>query len=91
MIYNLACITASFIQENFMCNHIILLHFALPDRRVASMTAEQLANLSHVEDMEEMADDLAQQFGVSGGGYHNRTYSDQDIIDGLSDKDSSQR
>lgn len=56
------------------------------------MTAEQLANLSHVEDMEEMADDLAQQFGVVGvEGYHNRTYSDQDIIDGLTDNDSSQR
>ncbi|KAK3861440.1 hypothetical protein Pcinc_032603 [Petrolisthes cinctipes] len=61
------------------------------DRRVASMTPEQLANLSRVEDMEEMVDDLAQHFGVGGGGYHNRTYSDEDILDGLSDKDSSQR
>ncbi|XP_071512746.1 protein lap4-like isoform X5 [Panulirus ornatus] len=63
------------------------------DRRVASMTAEQLANLSRLEDIEEMADDLAQQFGVNNK-YDHHKYNDQDIMDGLKetkDKENSIR
>lgn len=52
------------------------------DRRVASMTVEQLADLSRIEDMEAMADDLALQFGVEGDRLHH-TYNDQDIMEGL--------
>lgn len=58
------------------------------DRRVASMTAEQLANLSHVEDVEAMADELAHQFGVTSD-YDHRRYNDIDIMDELKeDKDN---
>lgn len=52
------------------------------DRRVASMTVEQLADLSRIEDVEAMADDLALQFGVEGDRLHH-TYNDQDIMEGL--------
>lgn len=53
-----------------------------PDRRVASMTADQLANLSRLDDVEEMADDLAHQFGVTSD-YDHRKYNEHDIIQGL--------
>nr|XP_027234677.1 protein scribble homolog [Penaeus vannamei] len=52
------------------------------DRRVASMTADQLANLSRLDDVEEMADDLAHQFGVTSD-YDHRKYNEHDIIQGL--------
>ncbi|XP_068208938.1 protein lap4-like isoform X10 [Palaemon carinicauda] len=55
------------------------------DRRVANMTPDQLANLSRLEDVEEMADDLAQQFGVVTGDYDHRKYNDVDILSGLND------
>ncbi|XP_042875532.1 protein lap4-like isoform X13 [Penaeus japonicus] len=54
------------------------------DRRVASMTADQLANLSRLDDVEEMADDLAHQFGVTSD-YDHRKYNEHDIIQGLKD------
>lgn len=52
------------------------------DRRVASMTVEQLADLSRIEDVEEMADDLALQLGVESDRLHHK-YNDQDIMEGL--------
>ncbi|XP_042216446.1 protein lap4-like isoform X2 [Homarus americanus] len=63
------------------------------DRRVANMTPEQLANLSRLEDVEEMADDLAQQFGVNSD-FDHRKYNDHDIMEGLvdnSDKENTIR
>lgn len=54
------------------------------DRRVASMTVEQLADLSRLEDVEEMADDLALQLGVDSDRHHYK-YNDQDILEGLKD------
>ncbi|XP_047500901.1 protein lap4-like isoform X13 [Penaeus chinensis] len=54
------------------------------DRRVASMTADQLANLSRLDDVEEMADDLAHQFGVTSD-YDHRKYNEHDILQGLKD------
>ncbi|XP_064104431.1 protein scribble homolog isoform X4 [Macrobrachium nipponense] len=56
------------------------------DRRVASMTPDQLANLSRLDDVEEMADDLAQQFGVVvTSDYDHRRYNDIDILAGLNE------
>nr|XP_045596053.1 protein scribble homolog isoform X4 [Procambarus clarkii] len=52
------------------------------DRRVAGMTAEELANLSRLDDVEEMADDLAHQFGVNSE-YDHRKYNDYDLKEGL--------
>lgn len=46
------------------------------------MTVEQLADLSRLEDVEEMADDLALQLGVDSSRHHNK-YNDQDILEGL--------
>ena len=62
------------------------------DHRVASMTVEQLADLPRLEDVEEMADDLALQLGVDSSRHHNK-YNDQDIIEGLknSGKECSNR
>lgn len=63
------------------------------DRRVASMTVEQLADLSRIEDVEQMADDLALQLGVESDRLTHK-YSDRDIMEGLqkaSGKDSSNR
>lgn len=48
------------------------------------MTADQLANLSRLDDVEEMADDLAHQFGVTSD-YDHRKYNEHDIIQGLKD------
>ncbi|XP_045119891.1 protein lap4-like isoform X4 [Portunus trituberculatus] len=52
------------------------------DRRVANMTVEQLADLSRLEDVEEMADDLALQLGVESDRHHYK-YNDHDILEGL--------
>ncbi|KAK8394977.1 hypothetical protein O3P69_006032 [Scylla paramamosain] len=63
------------------------------DRRVANMTVEQLADLSRLEDVEEMADDLALQLGVDSDRHHYK-YNDRDILEGLretSETDSSYR
>ncbi|KAK8743107.1 hypothetical protein OTU49_001527 [Cherax quadricarinatus] len=63
------------------------------DRRVAGMTAEELANLSRLDDVEEMADDLAQQFGVNSE-YDHRKYNDHDLKEGLretNDKEETKR
>ena len=64
---------------------VVALHWAghvLADRRVANMTVEQLADLSRVEDVEEMADDLALQLGVESDRHHYK-YNDHDILEGL--------
>ncbi|CAL4058825.1 unnamed protein product, partial [Meganyctiphanes norvegica] len=54
------------------------------DRRVANMTAEQLANLSSIDDVEEIADELAKEFGVSSPtSYEHHKYNDHDITQGL--------
>ena len=56
------------------------------------MTVEQLADLSRLEDVEEMADDLALQFGVTSE--HHYKYNDRDILEGLAEntgKESSNR
>lgn len=54
------------------------------------MTAEQLANLSRLDDVEDMADDLAHQFGVNTE-YDMRKYNDRDILEGLRDDKVSSR
>ena len=51
------------------------------------MTAEQLANLSRMdEDDENLTDDLARQLGVEAD-YNHRRYNDLDITVGLAEID----
>ncbi|XP_076068048.1 protein lap4-like isoform X8 [Oratosquilla oratoria] len=50
------------------------------DRRVAGMTAEELANFSKVEDMEDIVDEMAHDFGVA---FDHHQYNDHDITVGL--------
>lgn len=54
----------------------------LIERRLANMTMDELANLSRLDDADELVDDLAISFGRSEAIDHRR-YNDVDITSEL--------